>query len=134
MGTTNDSVRCTWKATVYNGLDSLNSNGFLVTFVRNPIGIQQISSNIPNKFALYNNYPNPFNPATIFKLDIAKTQIVKFTIYDMLGREVIVLQDGILQAGTYSLNWNASSFASGVYYYKMETESFSGVKKMVLVK
>ncbi len=69
MGTTGDSVRCTWKGLwSITMMDSLSSSSFLVTFVRNPIGIQQISTNIPGKFALYNNYPNPFNPTTIFKV------------------------------------------------------------------
>ena len=139
MGTTGDSVRCTWKAVVYNGLDSLSTNGFLVTFVRSPIGIQKISTNVPDKFVLYNNFPNPFNPSTIFKFDVAKTQNIKLTIYDMLGREVAVLHNGMLQPGTYSISWNASSFASGIYYYKMTVgdntgNGFTDVKKMVLVK
>ncbi len=135
MGTTGDSVRCLWQAFVYNGVDSMaSSSSFFVTFVRGPIGIEQISSNVPSKFALYNSYPNPFNPSTAFKFDVAKLQDVKITIFDLLGREVAILVNGALQPGIYTATWNASNFASGVYYYKMESASFSEVKKMVLVK
>jgi hypothetical protein len=102
--------------------------------VRGPIGIQNISSEIPGKFMLYNNYPNPFNPETIFKLDVAKSRAVKLTVYDLLGRVVDVLYDGYLEPGKYSVRWNASNYSSGVYYYKMESGTFSDVKKMVLLK
>lgn len=136
MGTANgDSVQCVWRAWVYNGIDSLASaNSFVVTFARNPIGIQNISSVIPVKFMLYNNYPNPFNPGTTFKFDVAKSQHIKLTVYDLLGRVVEILYDGFLQPGKYSASWNAANYSSGVYYYKLESDAFSDVKKMVLLK
>jgi PKD repeat protein len=75
MGTTGDSVRCTWRAWAYNGLDSLSSvNSFIITLVRSTIGIQVISTEVPGSFALYNNYPNPFNPVTKTAGDFTDTR------------------------------------------------------------
>jgi PKD repeat protein len=135
FGVTGDSVRCVWRAWSYNGIDSLaSSTAFIVTLVRGPIGIQNISSNVPEKFALYNNYPNPFNPVTIIKFDVAQVQKVKIIVYDVLGRIVNVLVDQTLQPGTFKAEWNASSFSSGIYYFRMEAGDFSDTRKMVLVK
>ena len=111
MGTEGDSVECIWKAWVFNGIDSMESiNSFIVTLVRNPIGIQNISANVPEKFMLYNSYPNPFNPVTSFKFDVAKAQNVKLTVYDMLGRVVEVFYEGYMQPGNYKAQWNAANY------------------------
>ncbi len=136
FGITGDSVRCIWRVFAYNnGMDSIaSSSTFIVTLVRSVIGIQQISSNIPERFSLYNNYPNPFNPSTTIKFDVAKMQNVKITVYDVLGRSVGVLVNERLQPGTFKLKWDASNFSSGIYYFRMESESFSNTRKMVLVK
>jgi PKD repeat protein len=136
MGTTGDSVRCTWRATCYNGIDSLtSSNAFIVSFARGPIGIEQISSSIPQHFALFNNFPNPFNPVTKFKFDLPKNAQVKITVYDITGRVTEVITNQFMLAGSYSADWDASRFASGVYFYRIEAYGeFSDVKKMILVK
>ena len=99
-----------------------------------PIGIQPISSQIPSKFNLYQNYPNPFNPETVIKFDIPKNQHVKIVIYDLTGREVNKLLDEEVKAGTYNIRWNGSNYASGVYFYRIETESYTLTKKMLMVK
>jgi PKD repeat protein len=136
FGITGDSVRCIWRVYAYNnGMDSIaSSNVFIVTLVRSVIGIQQISSDIPERFNLYNNYPNPFNPSTTIKFDVAKMQNVKITVYDVLGRLVNVLVNRQLQPGTFEAKWDASAYSSGIYYFRMESESFSDTRKMVLVK
>ncbi len=135
FGITGDSVRCVWRSWAYNGIDSLaSSSTFVVTLVRSVIGVQQISSNVPEKFSLYNNYPNPFNPSTTIKFDVAKMQNVKITIYDVLGRAAGVLVNETLQPGTFEVKWDASNFSSGIYYFRMETQTFSDTRKMVLVK
>ena len=90
--------------------------------------------NNPKDYYLYQNYPNPFNPNTSIKFDIPKASHVKLIIYDMLGREVAVLVNENMNAGKYEVNWDGSGYPSGVYFYKLETEEFSNVKKMVLLK
>jgi subtilisin-like proprotein convertase family protein len=104
-------------------------NNQTVTGIENPI-----VTGIPNRFALYQNYPNPFNPATTIKYDIAKDVKVKITVYDLLGREVSVPVNEFKKSGSYSLNFDASRFASGVYFYRIEAGEFKDVKRMVLVK
>ncbi len=98
------------------------------------IGINTISSEIPNHFSLSQNYPNPFNPATNFEFQIPKTGFVNLTIYDATGREVAILVNGEMKPGAYKADWDASNFVSGVYFYKLSAGDFSETRKMVLIK
>lgn len=103
------------------------------------IGINNISTEIPQRFYLHQNYPNPFNPVTRIRFDIpskGKGQMadVKLIVYDILGREVSTLVNEQLKPGTYEIEWNASSYASGIYFYQLSSEHFSQSKKMVLNK
>ena len=98
------------------------------------VGINQISSVVPDKFNLYNNYPNPFNPSTVIKFDVAKTQMVKLTVYDMLGKEVANLVNDNLSPGSYSVNFDGSNVSSGMYFYRIETNGYSQTMRMILVK
>lgn len=98
------------------------------------IGIQQLSSNVPDKFNLNQNYPNPFNPNTRINFDLAKNTKVKLTIFNSLGQVVQNLFDGYKTAGSYSADFNAGSLASGTYFYRLETEYFTETKRMLLVK
>lgn len=134
FGLTGDSVLCTWRASALNGLDTLNSTPFQVRIRRTPVGINQISSIVPEKFNLYNNYPNPFNPNTVIKFDISKSQFVKLTVYNMLGEEVTYLVNENLSPGSYSVDFNASYLSSGMYFYRIETPGFVQTKRMVLIK
>jgi hypothetical protein len=97
------------------------------------VGTQNISE-LPYKFNLSQNYPNPFNPETNIKFSVPKQSKVILKIYDVLGQEVITLVNEYLAPGTYEKIFNASSFASGVYFYKLEAGEFNAVKKMVLIK
>lgn len=107
-----------------------------------PIGIKPVSNKVPEKFILYQNYPNPFNPSTKIKFEVAyppftkggQGGFVKLTIYDILGREAATLVNEKLSSGTYEVEWNASNFPSGVYFYKLETQGFSQTRKMILLK
>jgi hypothetical protein len=104
-----------------------------------PIGIHSISTQVPGQFQLYQNYPNPFNPVTKIKLDVpsnvkSKTANVKIVIYDILGKETEVLMDKQMQAGSYEVEWDASNYPSGVYFYKLITDKFTETRKMVLIK
>jgi photosystem II stability/assembly factor-like uncharacterized protein len=99
-----------------------------------PTGIKQNGNNIPNKYSLYQNYPNPFNPSTNIKFDVAKTSNVSLKVYDITGKEVAVLVNEKLSAGSYNLSFDASRLSSGTYIYKMDTYGYSEVKKMLLIK
>lgn len=101
---------------------------------RSFIGISQIGSNLPTSFALKQNYPNPFNPVTKIKFDIPRNTYAKIEVYNNLGQVVSVIHDGFIKAGYYETNFNASGLPSGVYYYRMTSDYFSDVKKMVVVK
>lgn len=103
-------------------------------FTNEPIGIQQISFEIPKLFTLYQNYPNPFNPFTKIKFDIPKSTFVTIKVFDALGNEISVLANQNINTGLYSVNWDASSYPSGIYFYKIITEYFSESKKMILIK
>jgi hypothetical protein len=100
----------------------------------NPIGIQTISAETPDKFRLSQNYPNPFNPVTNIEFAVPKSSFVKMTVFDVLGKEIDILVNENLKAGTYKADWNASKYPSGVYFYKLQAENFSETKKMILIK
>ncbi len=119
---------------LYTGLFNNQNNGAQVYTQLFPIGIQQISSQIPNGFSLSQNYPNPFNPSTNFEFRIADFGFVNLTIYDIQGREVETLVNGNLKPGIYKTDWDATNFVSGVYFYKLIAGSYSETKKMVLLK
>ncbi len=99
---------------------------------------------LPTEFALSQNYPNPFNPLTIVNYQLPFDNFVTLKVYDMLGREVATLVDGIQEAGYYSQPWNGTDasgqqLASGIYFYRLETfadgkQAFSMIKKMSLIR
>jgi len=96
--------------------------------------VVQLSSKIPVNFSLSQNYPNPFNPSTIINYQLAINSSVTLKIYDALGNEVQTLVNEKQNAGSYSVDFNAASLPSGIYFYKLVTEKFSETKKMILVK
>jgi hypothetical protein len=104
-----------------------------VLAVEEPVGVPQV-------FDLYQNYPNPFNPSTTIRYDVPKNANVTITIFDILGRQVTTLVKGIQAASSYSVKWDATGVASGVYIYRMEARNedgsgtFSSVKKLMLMK
>jgi|GEM_PF-1130789 len=95
---------------------------------------------IPNKFELYQNYPNPFNPSTKIQFSIGTGSYVSLKIYDVLGREVVTLVNGMQSPGEHTIEWNGTNssgqhVASGVYFYQLQTSSgYSATKKMMLLK
>jgi hypothetical protein len=95
-------------------------------------GIQTI--NIPNYYALGQNYPNPFNPSTRIQYAIPKAGYVQLTVYDILGRETVTLVNEFKNPGVHTVDFNASSLSSGIYFYKIESGSFTDTRKMLLVK
>ncbi|MBI5021966.1 MAG: T9SS type A sorting domain-containing protein [Ignavibacteriales bacterium] len=96
---------------------------------------------IPNEYALGQAYPNPFNPSTCIKYELPSDSKISLKIYDLLGQVIAILKEGIEQSGYKSVEWNASSVSSGIYFYKLEAtsitdpgKSFMQVKKMILLK
>ena len=94
---------------------------------------------LPNEFSLSQNYPNPFNPKTIIEFSLPQKSNVKLTVYNVLGQRMNVLVDKVLSAGKYTVTWdgtdyNGLSVASGIYFYRLETDGFLTSRKMVLLK
>lgn len=89
---------------------------------------------LPETYSLAQNFPNPFNPTTQIKYNLAKAGMVSLRIFDVLGREVSQLVNQFQEKGSYTVNFDASHLATGMYIYKIESGSFSSVKKMMLVK
>jgi peptidoglycan/xylan/chitin deacetylase (PgdA/CDA1 family) len=98
------------------------------------VSVQNNNNNTPRKFALYQNYPNPFNPTTNITYQIPKPGNVELKVYDILGREVITLGKGYRNAGKYTVYFNGSKLASGIYIYTLRSGSFTQSKKMILAK
>lgn len=106
----------------------------LINFV---IGIKQISAEVPERFGLQQNYPNPFNPVTKIKFTVpatGKNNFVKIAVYDVTGKLVTTLVDENFAPGTYETDFNGENYSTGVYFYRMVTNDYSEVKKMILVK
>lgn len=99
-----------------------------------PIGIKGIGNEIPKSYELHQNYPNPFNPSTVIKFDIPKEGDVNLRVYDLLGNEIAVIYSGHMKPGYYSAEFDASNFASGVYFYKLQSGDFTSVRRFVLLK
>ncbi|MBW7888535.1 MAG: T9SS type A sorting domain-containing protein [Bacteroidetes bacterium] len=95
---------------------------------------QEFASVLPSEFSLSQNYPNPFNPETNINFQLSSGAFTTLKVYDLVGREVSTLVNEQLNAGRYSVRWNAANFASGIYFYKLTAGSFTQVKKMMVMK
>ena len=91
-------------------------------------------SNVPRTFALHQNYPNPFNPTTTIQFDVPNTSTINLQVIDIMGREVATLVDGIRNSGRHTVRWNASSYASGIYFLRLQSQAGTLIRKMLLVK
>ena len=89
---------------------------------------------LPEEYILYQSYPNPFNPSTTIKYSIPNSDEVGIKVYDILGREVATLVNEYKNAGTYTVEFNAAGFASGIYFYQLNSGNFVETKKMILLK
>src|SRR5690606_22007878 len=99
-----------------------------------PVNIELEDDGIPVSYNLEQNYPNPFNPSTKINFSIPEASNVKLIITDILGREVTSLVNDNLNAGKYSVNFNASELSSGVYLYTILTDNYKQSRKMILMK
>ncbi len=98
-------------------------------------GVDELANaGLPTVYSLSQNYPNPFNPTTTINFALPKAGDVSLVVYDILGRKVAELVNGNLAAGYHTINFNASNFASGVYFYRLQAGNFVSVKKLMLLK
>ncbi len=138
----------------YNGELTINNNDStikvnLIGICGSSIGIEPISNEIPNEFGLSQNFPNPFNPTTKIRFQISTSPRpighpspvrrgeggeVKLTVFDVLGKEVATLVNQHLQPGVYEINFDGANFTSGVYFYKLISDSFTETKRMIILK
>ncbi|MCA9407021.1 MAG: T9SS type A sorting domain-containing protein, partial [Candidatus Omnitrophica bacterium] len=93
-----------------------------------------VTEGTPVYYYLEQNYPNPFNPSTTIEYILGSKTFVKLTIYDIMGREIALLESTEKGAGTYKIDFNAVSLPSGVYFYKLETEDYTSSRPMILLK
>ncbi|MBK8981889.1 MAG: T9SS type A sorting domain-containing protein [Ignavibacteria bacterium] len=94
----------------------------------------EVNIGIPSKYELSQNYPNPFNPTTNINFDIPTDGNVSIKLFDVSGKEVAILMNEVKTAGYYTVNFNASSFSSGIYFYSISANNFAATKKMMLLK
>lgn len=95
---------------------------------------ENVIAGVPNEFNLSQNYPNPFNPSTTIRFDVPKSGNVSLKVYNELGKEVNSLVNSYRNAGSYEINFDASTLSSGIYFYKIESNGFAATKKMLLIK
>ena len=104
-------------------------------------GVIGENNSLPMEYNLSQNYPNPFNPTTVINYSVPEATFVTIKVYDLLGREVKTLVNEDKVAGNYSMQFNGSNLASGIYFYRMEADPSTGsgqgfmqTKKLVLLK
>ncbi|NQT25314.1 T9SS type A sorting domain-containing protein [candidate division KSB1 bacterium] len=107
---------------------------FIARGVSAPNDVKDEPGRIPTGLSLSQNYPNPFNPATNISYSIDRTQYVNVTVYDILGKEIAVLQDGVQNMGQHNVTFDASDLSSGIYIYRLKTENQTVNKRMVLMQ
>lgn len=116
------------------GFSATSPQDQVLTWFGVQVNVEKMIDNKPNKFALSQNYPNPFNPATTISFSVPERSSVSLKIYDMLGKEVLTLINGVKDAGSYEFNFDASKLTSGLYVYTLTAGNFTASKKMMLLK
>jgi hypothetical protein len=96
--------------------------------------VSTLSTALPTSFSLYQNYPNPFNPSTTIRFDLPERSAVKLEIFNILGKRIAIVTDGVRSAGSYALNFDASRLSSGAYIYRLTTDKYVFMKKLLLIK
>jgi hypothetical protein len=117
-------------------INTLGASGWSSAFRFRTIQVVSVEEGqgLPNEYALSQNYPNPFNPVTTIQFEVPRAGHVVIKVYDVLGKEKITLVDREMQGGRYTVQWDASSAASGVYFYQMMAGNFVATKRMVVLK
>lgn len=130
-----DSIIIQWPAGSTETFTNLMPNQFYtITEGQGIVNINPETGSIIESYKLHQNYPNPFNPTTRISFDIPKTGNAVLCIYDLTGKLIETLIDENITMGVYSINWDASSQPSGVYFYKLQVGDFIQTRKMILLK
>jgi photosystem II stability/assembly factor-like uncharacterized protein len=96
--------------------------------------VLEVEMELPDEISLSQNYPNPFNPTTTITFSLPKSINIKLQVYNLLGEMITELFNGFKEAGTHTVEFNATEFNSGLYFYRIEAEGFDQSKKMILIK
>lgn len=118
----------------FNNVEGINGTGIFAYSGCSGALVGIGNTEIPLSFKLDQNYPNPFNPVTKISYALPKTGLVSLKVFDILGKEVSSLVNEVKSAGYYTIDFNASNLTSGVYFYKLESDGLSEIRKMMLIK
>ncbi|TDJ55067.1 MAG: DUF1028 domain-containing protein [Ignavibacteria bacterium] len=124
----------TISATVISGTDTVALFQKVVVVYTTPTSVQSIDSPNPDIFYLFQNYPQPFNPATTIKYQIPEFSFVTVKVFDLLGNEIVTLVNEKKLKGIYEVSFSADGLASGVYIYKLTAGNFTTSKKLIILK
>ena len=117
------------------GLTGANNDDYVtIKYSQSPAGITHLTNELPAEYSLGQNFPNPFNPVTNIRIGIPKEGSVHLAVYDITGKEALVLVDQKLSTGIYNIDFDASKLASGLYFYRLHSGRFTETKKMMLLK
>jgi hypothetical protein len=116
--------------------DSAYTNPFLLPWVFSQSKLQEPTgvTSTPDGYTLFQNYPNPFNPTTSISYTLSKMTSVSLTVFDVLGRKVSTLVEGVQQANTYSVEFHADGLSTGIYFYELRCGESNRSRKMMVVK
>jgi len=133
-----NTITQNYSATI-SAADSLeNAKNNLTTAINNLVttGIDEdnSNSNLPKAFVLSQNFPNPFNPTTKIDYSIPQSGHISLKVFNLLGQEVKTLFNGFRNAGSYTVKFDGTGLGSGIYFYKLQTNKFTSIKKMLLLK
>jgi hypothetical protein len=117
---------------VSQGIDTIVKEA--LAYIKSQIISVKDETNPPTKYSLTQNYPNPFNPTTTINYSLSKSGNVKITVYNAIGSKVTTIVNEYKPAGNYSVQFNGSNLASGIYLYRLESGNFSDTKKLILLK
>jgi len=136
--TRHDQLSFKLKCVATDAMGTSVTSNLLYVFVYAPYALEKSPLNESNnshfEYKLYSNYPNPFNPSTIIKYSIKKDCLVRLKVFDALGKQVSLIVDEFQSSGEYTVNFDASSLTSGIYYYELFTGDFYQVHKMLFTK
>ena len=113
---------------------SVKGNGALSVSNGSITSIENNNGDLPETYALMQNYPNPFNPSTNISFSLKEGILARLEVYDILGRKVATLLNQFKAAGSYTVSFDASGLANGIYLYKLDAGNFTQTKKMLLMK
>ncbi len=125
-----------WKVRAINQYGTGNwSTTFRFKTMLDPSSVANEINSIADDYLLEQNYPNPFNPTTMIRFNLSEAGIVSLKIYNLLGQEVAsLINNEYYNSGSYEINFDASSFPSGIYFYRISANEFSASKKMIFIK